>query len=498
MTAMAPPQMISLSRLRMDGETQSRCEIDQKTVLEYAEAMKAGVEFPSITVFFDGTDLWPADGFHRIAAAKLALIGKISANVLNGPRRDALLYSVGANTSHGLRRSNADKRRVVEIVLADSEWVKWSDREIARHCAVSADLVGAVRKEVYLSESTDNTVNITRKVVRGNTEYEMKVPLKPGPETKPAVKNVTTIPHTDVCFRCKRFSEDECEHCDPIHVGFSVQYCRNIECPYLKKREMNDNVECEIEGKLPGNMAECPLVLEKIELKRIEVETEEDAKFPVTAKCKALKCKDLRFISPGLHVCSIKGMRPENMCGRYPDGCPQVQEEIPDAPEEVTTENEENEPFVPIEYPSEYLLKQIDRCRKRQCSELIDDEDRTACRVMEKMKEDGNPWCRYDCPIRPNVPEPKPYTSSRVQGSAFTPADKAVKTAVMHRQPSSPNQDNGGFKVNAGRYELATIRQMVTYGDADDEQEAVDLIFRDGAALWLDKIERRVQEGEES
>lgn len=39
--------------------------------------------------------------------------------------REAILFIVGANASHGLRRTNADKRRTVERLLADEEWRGW-------------------------------------------------------------------------------------------------------------------------------------------------------------------------------------------------------------------------------------------------------------------------------------------------------------------------------------------------------------------------------------
>ena len=38
-----------------------------------------------------------------------------------------------------------DKRRAVNRLLSDPEWSHWSDREIARHCRVGADLVGRLR-----------------------------------------------------------------------------------------------------------------------------------------------------------------------------------------------------------------------------------------------------------------------------------------------------------------------------------------------------------------
>jgi predicted HTH domain antitoxin len=59
-----------------------------------------------------------------------------------------VLYSVGANAAHGLRRTNEDKRRAVETLINDEEWATWSDREIARACGVSGKFVAAVRDPV--------------------------------------------------------------------------------------------------------------------------------------------------------------------------------------------------------------------------------------------------------------------------------------------------------------------------------------------------------------
>lgn len=39
------------------------------------------------------------------------MIEWMATEVLRGTKRDAILYSVGANSTHGLRRTNADKRR---------------------------------------------------------------------------------------------------------------------------------------------------------------------------------------------------------------------------------------------------------------------------------------------------------------------------------------------------------------------------------------------------
>jgi hypothetical protein len=100
-----------------------------------------------VVVFDDGREKWLADGFHRLRARERVGLLTIPVLIRPGTRRDAVLYSVGANATHGLPRTNADKRRAVETLLTDSEWGQWSDREIARRCQVSNRFVGNLRQE---------------------------------------------------------------------------------------------------------------------------------------------------------------------------------------------------------------------------------------------------------------------------------------------------------------------------------------------------------------
>lgn len=139
---------LAIDTIRRDGGTQARTRIDPVTVADYAEDMEGGAKFPAVVVFFDGTDYWLSDGFHRVAAAETLGRTEIEAEIHEGTRRDALYYSIQANRTHGLRRTNEDKRRAVEVMLADEEWAKWSNREIARRCGVSLDLVNRVRQEM--------------------------------------------------------------------------------------------------------------------------------------------------------------------------------------------------------------------------------------------------------------------------------------------------------------------------------------------------------------
>lgn len=142
--------------IRLDGGTQIRARIDEPTVAEYAEQMAAGSAFPPLVVYHDGDDYWLADGFHRLAASAAVGLAEIDCEVRSGSRRDALLCAVGANSAHGLRRTNDDKRRAVGLLLADSEWSQKSDRWIAEACGVSNRFVSGMRNQLCTVHSCEN------------------------------------------------------------------------------------------------------------------------------------------------------------------------------------------------------------------------------------------------------------------------------------------------------------------------------------------------------
>lgn len=148
---------IALELIRIDGGTQPRAEVNQEVIREYAQDMLLGVTFPPVILFYDGSNYWLADGFHRYHAAMQSCHETIAADVRQGTRRDAVLFSVGANASHGLRRTNKDKQRAVETLLRDEQWAKWSDREIARRCGVSHNFVNTLRPSLSSNDSEERT-----------------------------------------------------------------------------------------------------------------------------------------------------------------------------------------------------------------------------------------------------------------------------------------------------------------------------------------------------
>jgi hypothetical protein len=147
---------ISLSRIVAQQEVQARVAMNEETIEEYAEAMRKGDKFPPLVVFSDDSaSYWLADGFHRYHAAKqIANKWSLLAEIRAGGKREAILFAVGANASHGLRRSREDKRNSVLKLLNDKEWSQWSDREIARQCTVSQPFVSKLRAEL-----TDNVIS---------------------------------------------------------------------------------------------------------------------------------------------------------------------------------------------------------------------------------------------------------------------------------------------------------------------------------------------------
>jgi len=148
-------QALKLSQLRIDGGTQPRVAINEEAVADYAERLREGVVLPPVVAFFDGVVYWLADGFHRYHAHRRAGRDTIAVDVHDGGLREAILYSVGANTEHGLRRTNEDKRKAVETMLTheiaskDEQGKPWSDSSIARQCKVTHPFVAKVRQTIH-------------------------------------------------------------------------------------------------------------------------------------------------------------------------------------------------------------------------------------------------------------------------------------------------------------------------------------------------------------
>jgi hypothetical protein len=178
---------LKISQIKTDGGTQPRAELNQQVIEEYAEAIGEGAIFPPVDVFYDGTDYWLGDGFHRIGGHKLAGKGEVEATIHQGTRGDALDYACSAapNSKHGLRETPEDRHRRVRTMI--QKHPDWTNVQIAKHCGVSREMV---RRVSIMHNVQDRPT--TRTVERGNTTYTMNTaPIGKTPPTgQPAEESI--------------------------------------------------------------------------------------------------------------------------------------------------------------------------------------------------------------------------------------------------------------------------------------------------------------------
>lgn len=144
---MTVPTEIRIDLIRAERDLQAREALSADTIHDYVDALVDGVELPPVVVVVDEAGVyWLVDGWHRLEAHRRTQRKTIRCDVRQGDRRAAVLAAAGANLTHGLRRTPADKRRAVGLLLADPEWAEWSDRAIAEHCGVSHRFVSLQRR----------------------------------------------------------------------------------------------------------------------------------------------------------------------------------------------------------------------------------------------------------------------------------------------------------------------------------------------------------------
>lgn len=236
---------LQISAVNADESRQPRAQLDQDTISGYTDALENGAEFPAVEVFFDGSTYWLADGWHRIRAHIQAKKTDIKCRVHQGTERDATLFSFGANATHGLRRTNADKRRMVMKVLADPEWSKESNHWIANKCGVSQPFVGICKKEREPKEEPEKKTDNRYQSGQGGGGQES--PPKNG--DKP--KTLEPSP-TDEAPPSKPVASGEKWLClNPDCKGFehamSITHCTN--CKAARGSEQPEDKAAEPEGE---------------------------------------------------------------------------------------------------------------------------------------------------------------------------------------------------------------------------------------------------------
>lgn len=171
-------KVMNVLNLCVDGDTQSRFEMNEEKIEEYANLLSDGHVFPPPIAVYDGANdiYWVADGFHRIAAHKLVGKASLTVEVRIGSKSDAQLISLGANIGHGMPRTNFDKRAGVELALRNPMWAEWSDARIAEICFVTRQMVSDVRRPQLRAERNE------RAAKKASGPVATKPDAKPGTE----------------------------------------------------------------------------------------------------------------------------------------------------------------------------------------------------------------------------------------------------------------------------------------------------------------------------
>jgi len=148
--------------IRIDGGTQARASLNQDVVNDYAEKMKEGEVFPPVIVFYDGSEYWLSDGFHRYFAHKLNGFSAIDCDVQEGTLDDAILFSFTANGKRGLGMTDEDKRNIIIKMLQHPIWSQWTNAEIARRADTSKMTVGRVKKSLEADSVKTDTPEVKK------------------------------------------------------------------------------------------------------------------------------------------------------------------------------------------------------------------------------------------------------------------------------------------------------------------------------------------------
>ena len=138
--------------------TQVRKKLIPELIDQYCEDIKNGARFTAIDVWKEkGSSRYIlSDGFHRLLAHIHAEIEEIKCNIHEGGMREALGHALGANSEHGQRLTNADKRHAVEMALRDPYFGQLKRQEIADLCRVTKRTVQKIANQLAVEGDSFN------------------------------------------------------------------------------------------------------------------------------------------------------------------------------------------------------------------------------------------------------------------------------------------------------------------------------------------------------
>jgi hypothetical protein len=149
---------VEIESLRLEECCQAREKLDDEALVVYAEAYSEEDHgLPPIEVVDVDGDLVVVDGFHRVAAARMAGRKFITVDVVtSGNLEFASWEALSKNHDHGVRRTRDDKKKAVWLALDNDIGQEQSSREIAKHLGVSHTFVGKIREKWEVKWKADH------------------------------------------------------------------------------------------------------------------------------------------------------------------------------------------------------------------------------------------------------------------------------------------------------------------------------------------------------
>jgi hypothetical protein len=139
---------VRLERITVDKRLQSRASISDLAVGELSVALLTHDDwpFPPLDLFqVEGAGLVLVDGFLRFEAALATGWLAAPCRIFYGSWEAAAMYAAGANSKNAFRRTRADQKRSVELLLSFEGLRKLSLTELSRSAGVSL----AVARQTY-------------------------------------------------------------------------------------------------------------------------------------------------------------------------------------------------------------------------------------------------------------------------------------------------------------------------------------------------------------
>ena len=315
--------MIPIVDLDKTG-TQVRAANCEETISSYADSIKEGAALPPVEVVWDGENPILADGFHRTEATLRAGFETIQANVRQGSRRDAILMALQSNRNHGLRFTNADKRKIVGMFLDDEEWSGLSDSEIARHVGCGHSLVSKMKSE--RASFHGGKIETAKQVTRNGKTYEMKTEnIGKKPAEKPTDITSETKPE-------KELPPDQESRFDyvgqeiPAHLEKSFSLADRFSCLVDTISEAKSEAK-SIAGLPGGEILSARMSQVQSQTSEIYRAIKEAEPFAVCLKCGG----DLKKATTSCQPCKGLGWITREQFDRFPES---TRKSVPKPPKE--------------------------------------------------------------------------------------------------------------------------------------------------------------------